>query len=148
MTDLLLSFLDVFWKVALALALLAALRKIYAYRRKITKDQIKEGLRLLFYCLVCVLIYWTAVTFGKPPVERRDLLESRYVAAQNKFSLCWSERPEIEERNKSDMLSYIADFKRLGCPEFLLYLDDCDELCKEKAVRIIRRSFVMDNAEE
>ena len=143
MIDIAFAFWNVFWKVALALAAFEALRYGYKNRGKLLKGSIKDMLIsfvIYFVFLAAVVAVLCYINKGTPE-SKRDLLEPRNLAAEKKFDVCWEHRPDAEDRKSREFLSFQEDYKRLGCPEFMLYLDECDADCRSKAVSIIRRSF-------
>lgn len=145
MIDVLLAFFDIFWKVAVVLSLYYAIKHIYKACDKIDESKIKPlykyGIAILFYVVIiigCVVLGLYARSDKEEPV---DLLDPRSIAAETKFETCWYHRPDPEDRKSLDMLDYINRFKRMDCPEFLLYLDTCDAECKRFSIRKIRRNF-------
>ncbi|MBO6305448.1 MAG: hypothetical protein J6M62_10295 [Selenomonadaceae bacterium] len=145
MIDVALAFWDVFWKVALALAVFEGARYIYKHKLKGNVKDMLISFTIYFAFLAAVAAFLCFINKGAPD-NKRDLLEPRNLAAEKKFDVCWEHRPDAEDRESREFISFQADYKRLGCPEFMLYLDECEADCHQKAVAIIRRSFY-SNAE-
>lgn len=145
MIDVLLALWDTFWKIALALAACAAIKHIYNHCRKIKikSGSIERATALLIYAVALAIIAGLMFVLSgkkeKPEVE--DLLEPRRVAAEAKLNLCLDMKPTKDELERNP-LDFYYDFKKIACPEFLLYLDTCDKECQKKAIRIIKRSFL------
>lgn len=144
MIDILLAFWDVLWKVAALLVFLELLRHAYKNRSRIFNKKAKEMLLSFFIYFVFLGVVAAGIYIinkDKPSPEMRDLLEPRNIAAEKKFDVCWEHKPDAEDRLSREFIAFQEDYKKLGCPEFMLYLDDCDADCRRKSVGIIRRSF-------
>ena len=145
MIDIFLAVWDIFWKVALALVAWTAAKYIYIRFRKIKlkSGSIERAIALLIYAVALAIIagLMFLLSGNGRKSEEEDLLEPRRVAAEAKLNHCLDMKPTKEElySNQSD---FYYDFKKIGCPEFLLYLDNCDKECRKKAIRIIKRSFL------
>ena len=119
-----------------------------ARKIKLTERTIEQAVAVLIYAVALLIIagimYFVSGN-SKPEVE--DLLEPRRVAAEEKLNLCLGLKPTKNElsANPSD---FYYDFKKIGCPEFLLYLDTCDTDCRKTAIRNIKRSFYSVNNKE
>lgn len=144
MIDILLAFGDVFWKVAALLVVFEGLRYLYRNRKRFFNKKIKDMLlsfAIYFVFLGVVVAGIYIISKDRPRPETRDLLEPRNIAAEKKFDVCWEHKPDAEDRASREFITFQEDYKRLGCPEFMLYLDECDAECRHKSVGIIRRSF-------